>query len=456
MDLQVIAAPVIGGIIGLITNGLAIKMLFRPYKEIYIGKFRLPFTPGLIPKEKNRIAAAIGKIVGNELLNSETLGKALCSDEMQNAFYRKYENIAEQLKENDKLLKDVLEEKGFSDSIEGVKENIIQKAGVSIANKLIEQNVSMTILDVGQFSALLTYSFQILSSLMMLSMVFVMVTLANESAHRIVEVLKEESSLKNPEEPVYEVADGSIDFENVSFSYSKKAKRKALADINLHIRSGETIGIIGGTGSSKSSLVQLIPRLYDATEGTVKVGGLDVKNYDIEALRNQVAVVLQKNILFSGSIMDNLRWGDENATEEEMKQACELAQADEFIMQFPDQYASHIEQGGANVSGGQKQRLCIARALLKKPKILILDDSTSAVDTKTDAMIRLAFKEYIPDTTKIIIAQRISSVQEADRILVLEGGRIQAVGTHEELLKENAIYQEVYASQNRGGETDGE
>ena len=286
-------------------------------------------------------------------------------------------------------------------------------------------------LDVGQFSALLTYSFQILSSLMMLSMVFVMVTLANESAHRIVEVLKEESSLKNPAEPVYEVADGSIDFENVSFSYSKKAKRKALADINLHIRSGETIGIIGGTGSSKSSLVQLIPRLYDATEGTVKVGGLDVKSYDIEALRNQVAVVLQK-------------------------QACELAQADEFIMQFPDQYASHIEQGGANVSGGQKQRLCIARALLKKPKILILDDSTSAVDTKTDAMIRLAFKEYIPDTTKIIIAQRISSVQEADRILVLEGGRIQAVGTHEELLKENAIYQEVYASQNKGGETDGE
>lgn len=270
------------------------------------------------------------------------------------------------------------------------------------------------------------------------------------------EVLKEESSLKNPAEPVYEVADGSIDFENVSFSYSKKAKRKALADINLHIRSGETIGIIGGTGSSKSSLVQLIPRLYDATEGTVKVGGLDVKSYDIEALRNQVAVVLQKNILFSGSIMDNLRWGDENATEEEMKQACELAQADEFIMQFPDQYASHIEQGGANVSGGQKQRLCIARALLKKPKILILDDSTSAVDTKTDAMIRLAFKEYIPDTTKIIIAQRISSVQEADRILVLEGGRIQAVGTHEELLKENAIYQEVYASQNKGGETDGE
>lgn len=311
-------------------------------------------------------------------------------------------------------------------------------------------------LDVGQFSALLTYSFQILSSLMMLSMVFVMITMANESAHRIVEVLEEESTLTNPEEPIYEVRDGSIDFENVSFLYSKKAKRKALADIDLHIKSGETIGIIGGTGSSKSSLVQLIPRLYDATEGSVKVGGVDVRDYDIEALRNQVAVVLQKNILFSGSIMDNLRWGKQGATEEEMKEACELAQADEFIMQFPDEYASHIEQGGANVSGGQKQRLCIARALLKKPKVLILDDSTSAVDTKTDAMIRKAFREYIPETTKIIIAQRISSVQDADRILVMEGGTIQAVGTHEELLKSNKIYQEVYASQNKGGEKDAE
>lgn len=311
-------------------------------------------------------------------------------------------------------------------------------------------------LDVGQFSALLTYSFQILSSLMMLSMVFVMITMANESAHRIVEVLREESTLTNPQKPVYEVQDGSIDFDNVSFRYSKKAKRKALADIDLHIKSGETIGIIGGTGSSKSSLVQLIPRLYDATEGCVKVGGVDVRDYDIEALRNQVAVVLQKNILFSGSIMDNLRWGREDATEEEMKEACELAQADEFVMQFPDQYKSHIEQGGANVSGGQKQRLCIARALLKRPKVLILDDSTSAVDTKTDAMIRRAFREYIPETTKIIIAQRISSVQDADRILVMEGGTIQAVGTHEELLKSNQIYQEVYASQNKGGGTDAE
>ncbi len=311
-------------------------------------------------------------------------------------------------------------------------------------------------LDVGQFSALLTYSFQILSSLMMLSMVFVMITMANESAHRIVEVLREESTLTNPEDPIYEVADGSIDFENVGFRYSKKAKRKALADIDLHIKSGETIGIIGGTGSSKSSLVQLIPRLYDATEGVVKVGGVDVRDYDIESLRNQVAVVLQKNILFSGSIMDNLRWGNKEASEDEMREACELAQADEFIRQFPDQYQSHIEQGGANVSGGQKQRLCIARALLKKPKVLILDDSTSAVDTKTDAMIRKAFREYIPKTTKIIIAQRISSVQDADRIMVMDGGTIQAVGTHEELLKNNQIYQEVYASQNKGGGTDAE
>lgn len=309
-------------------------------------------------------------------------------------------------------------------------------------------------LDVGQLSALLTYGFQILNSLMMLSMVFVMITMANESAHRIVEVLREESTLSNPKDPVYEVADGSIDFENVSFQYSKTAKRKALADVDLHIKSGETIGIIGGTGSSKSSLVQLIPRLYDATQGRVLVGGVDVRDYDIESLRNEVAVVLQKNILFSGSIMDNLRWGDQDATEDQMKEACKLAQADEFIMQFPDKYASRIEQGGSNVSGGQKQRLCIARALLKQPKVLILDDSTSAVDTKTDAMIRKAFLEYIPDTTKIIIAQRISSVQDADRILVMDGGRIQAVGTHEELLKSNQIYREVYQSQNKGGVAD--
>mgnify|MGYP000215808872 CR=1 FL=1 len=311
-------------------------------------------------------------------------------------------------------------------------------------------------LDVGQFSALLTYSFQILSSLMMLSMVFVMITLASESAKRIVEVLEEKSSLVNPENPVYEVKDGSVDFENVSFKYSKKAERNALENINLHINSGETIGIIGGTGSSKSTLIQLISRLYDTTEGVVKVGGRDVREYDLKTLRNQVAVVLQKNILFSGTIEENLRWGDKNATPEEIAHACKLAQADEFVLRFPDKYKSYIEQGGANVSGGQKQRLCIARALLKKPKILILDDSTSAVDTKTDAMIRSGFKEFIPETTKIIIAQRISSVQEADHIIVMDGGKIQAVGNHEELMKASPIYREVYESQNKGGGQDEE
>lgn len=309
-------------------------------------------------------------------------------------------------------------------------------------------------LDVGQFSALLVYSFQILNSLMMFSMVFVMVTMAQESAQRIVEVLQEESTLKNPEVPVTEVADGSVDFESVNFKYSKNAEKMALADINLHIASGETIGIIGGTGSSKSSLIQLISRLYDVTEGSVRVGGRDVREYDIEALRDQVAVVLQKNILFSGTIKENLRWGNKNATDEELKEACRLAQADEFIMQFPEQYDTYIEQGGSNVSGGQKQRLCIARALLKKPKILILDDSTSAVDTKTDALIRKAFLDYIPETTKIIIAQRISSVQDADRIIVMDGGTIADIGTHEELLLKSPIYQEVYTSQNKGGDPD--
>lgn len=309
-------------------------------------------------------------------------------------------------------------------------------------------------LDIGQFSSLLTYSFMMLSSLMMLSIVFVMIIMAGESGKRIVEVLSEKSTLQNPENPIYSVADGSISFEHVSFKYSKNAERKALKDIDLHIRSGETIGIIGGTGSSKSSLIQLISRLYDATQGVVKVGGIDVKQYDLETLRNQVAVVLQKNILFSGTIKENLRWGNKEATDEEMIQACQMACADEFISQFPYGYDTYIEQGGANVSGGQKQRLCIARALLKKPKILILDDSTSAVDTKTDAKIRKALRKYIPETTKIIIAQRTASVEDADRIIVMEGGTINAIGTHAQLMADNAIYREIYTSQNKAGDQD--
>ncbi|MDE6580722.1 MAG: ABC transporter ATP-binding protein/permease [Ruminiclostridium sp.] len=307
-------------------------------------------------------------------------------------------------------------------------------------------------LQVGQLSGLLTYSFQILMSLMTVSMVFVMITMAGESARRIVEVLTEESTIASPENAVTEVKDGSIDFNSVNFRYSAQAEKFALADIDLHIKSGETIGIIGGTGSSKSSLIQLISRLYDATEGNVMVGGVDVKDYDVEVLRNQVAVVLQKNVLFSGTIKENLRWGNKEATDEEMIEACKISQADEFIQGFPDGYDTYIEQGGANVSGGQKQRLCIARALLKKPKILILDDSTSAVDTKTDALIRHGFKKYMPNTTKIIIAQRTSSIQDADRIIVMDGGKINGMGTHEELLKTNAIYREVYTSQNKAND----
>lgn len=305
--------------------------------------------------------------------------------------------------------------------------------------------------NVAGVSQLIVYGMQILSSLMMFSMVFVMITLSRESARRIVEILKEESTLKSPENALTEVADGSIEFHDVSFKYAANAERFVLSDVNLKIASGETIGIIGGTGSSKTSLVNLISRLYDVTEGSVKVGGKDVREYDLDTLRNQVAVVLQKNVLFSGTIKENLRWGNEHATDEEMIEACRLAQADEFISQFPDGYDTHIDQGGSNVSGGQKQRLCIARALLKKPKILILDDSTSAVDTRTDALIRKAFRESLPQTTKIIIAQRISSVEDADRILVMESGKISAIGTHEELLKTSEIYADVYHSQNKGG-----
>ena len=304
-------------------------------------------------------------------------------------------------------------------------------------------------MNVGQMSALITYGFSMLMSLNMLSMIFVMITMAEESSRRICEVLLEQPDLANPANPVYEVADGSIDFDNVSFAYHPESGRYALHDIDLHIKSGEVIGIIGGTGSSKSTLIQLISRLYDATQGTVRVGGLDVRAYDMDTLRNEVAVVLQRNVLFSGTIKDNLRWGNEHATDEELVEACKLAQADEFVQQFPDGYDTYIEQGGTNVSGGQKQRLCIARALLKKPKILILDDSTSAVDTKTDKLIQQGFRSYIPETTKIIIAQRTGSVEDADRIVVLDDGGISAVGTHDELLKTSEIYREVYLTQNK-------
>ena len=303
----------------------------------------------------------------------------------------------------------------------------------------------------GELTSMFSFAMQILMSLMMVAMVFVMITMAQASAERVAEILDEQPDLHNPANPIHEVKDGAIEFDDVSFSYKGDERKLALKNVNLHIKAGQTVGILGGTGSAKSTLVQLIPRLYDTTHGTVKVGGVDVRDYDIEALRDQVAMVLQKNVLFSGTIKENLRWGDENASDEELERVCRLAQADEFIQQMPDKYDTHIEQGGSNVSGGQKQRLCIARALLKKPKILILDDSTSAVDTKTDALIRRAFAEEIPDTTKIIIAQRVSSVQDADQIVILDGGTVQAVGTHDELLAANTIYQEIYNQQNRKG-----
>lgn len=392
--------------------------------------------------------------------------------------FKKYDNLNSSIQENIKAMRVVksfvredYEQEKFDYAAEDVCKDFTKAERILAINNPLMQFCIYTVmvfvlsfgsytiitsrgidLDVGQFSALLTYSFMMLMSLMMLSMVFVMITMAGESGKRIAEVLSEKSTLSNPENPVYDVPDGSITFENVNFKYSKKAKRMALSDINLQIKSGETIGIIGGTGSSKSSLVQLISRLYDATEGVVKVGGIDVRDYDIESLRNQVAVVLQKNILFSGTIKENLRWGNKDATDEEIISACKLSCADEFISQFPLGYDTYIEQGGANVSGGQKQRLCIARALLKKPKILILDDSTSAVDTKTDASIRRAMREYIPETTKIIIAQRTASVEDADRIIVMDKGTINAIGTHSQLLAENEIYREIYTSQNKAGD----
>ena len=322
---------------------------------------------------------------------------------------------------------------------------------LTIGSKLIIESGG-NLINVGEISAMLTYGMQILMQLMMISMIFVMLTMSLESMKRIYAVLSEEPSLSDPENALKEVSDGSVSFENVSFKYSEKAEKYALSDINITIPSGATVGILGGTGSSKSTIVQLIPRLYDVTDGCVKVGGRDVREYDIDTLRGSVAMVLQKNLLFSGTIKENLRWGNENATDEELVEACKLAQAHDFVKTFPDGYDTMIEQGGTNVSGGQKQRLCIARALLKKPKILILDDSTSAVDTKTDMLIRKGFKEYIPETTKIIIAQRVASIQDADMIIVMDGGRISDVGTHADLLESSEIYREVYTQQTGGGD----
>lgn len=392
--------------------------------------------------------------------------------------FKKYDNLNNSVQENingirvvKSFVREDFEKKKFNEAAEDVCGDFTRAEKILALNNPMMQfclyvvmifvltfgsylvvNFGGAIIQVGQLSSLLTYSFQILMSLMMLSMIFVMVTISIESCERIVAVLEEKRTISNPENPIYEVNDGSIDFDNVSFKYSKRADRYALENINLHIKSGQTIGVLGGTGSSKTSLVNLISRLYDVTEGEVKVGGVNVKDYDLVTLRDAVSVVLQKNVLFSGSIKENLRWGNKDATDEEIEEACHLACADEFIEQFPDKYDTHIEQGGTNVSGGQKQRLCIARALLKKPKILILDDSTSAVDTKTDAIIRAGFKKFIPETTKIIIAQRVSSVQDADQIIIMNNGSVEAIGTHDELLASNPIYQEVYYSQNKGGE----
>lgn len=398
-----------------------------------------------------------------------------------NRVFKKYDKLNASIQENVKgmrvvksFVREGYEQKKFSAASDDVCADFTQAEKIVVLNgpamqlaihtamilvsffgaKLIIGS-NATEMAVGELSAILTYGMQMLMSLMMLSMIFVTLTLAQASANRIGEVLVEESTVQNPENPVLAVADGSVEFADVSFKYHKEAEKSALSHINLRIESGQTVGIIGATGSSKTSLVYLIPRLYDVTEGAVKVGGVDVREYDTAVLRDSVACVLQKNELFSGTIAENLRWGNPDASDEEVKHACELAQADEFVLSFPEGYETHIEQGGTNVSGGQKQRLCIARALLKKPKILILDDSTSAVDTRTDALIRKAFREELPNTTKIIIAQRISSVEEADKIIVMDDGKISAVGTHEELLKSSEIYSEVYYSQNKGGEVDG-
>ncbi len=396
--------------------------------------------------------------------------------------FKKYDRLNESVEENVRAMRNVkgfareeYEKEKFGAAAENIRKDFTKAERIVALNSPMMQlcvylnmvfvlfvgsrtiiSTSGQALDVGQISALITYGMQILIALMTLAMVYVMLTMATESAKRICEVLEEQPRLQSPAAPVTEVADGSVDFEGVSFKYSATAAKNALEDVNLHIASGMTVGILGGTGSSKSTLVQLISRLYDATEGVVRVGGVDVRDYDLDTLRSQVSMVLQKNLLFSGTIKDNLRWGNKDATDAELQEACRLAQADEFISRFPDGYDTWIEQGGTNVSGGQKQRLCIARALLKKPKILILDDSTSAVDTKTDALIRAGFRQYIPETTKIIIAQRISSVEDADLILVMENGRIVDQGTHAQLLENSPIYRETCQQQQKGGEEDGQ
>lgn len=396
------------------------------------------------------------------------------------AVFKKYDRLNESIEENVRGMRVVKgfsreehEKKKFGNEAENIRADFTKAERIVAVNTPVMQlcmyiNMIFVLIvgskmaitsggaqiDVGQMSAMLNYGMQILMSLMMLSMIYVMLTMSVESAKRIIEVLDEKPAIENPATAIKSVADGSVDFENVNFKYSEKAERNALSDINVHIKSGMTVGIIGGTGSGKSSLVQLIPRLYDITEGSLKVGGRDVREYDLDTLRGSVAMVLQKNLLFSGTIKENLRWGNDSATDEEIEEACRLSQADEFVRSFPDGYNTHIEQGGTNVSGGQKQRLCIARALLKKPKILILDDSTSAVDTKTDALIRAGFEKYIPETTKIIIAQRIASVENADMIIVMDNGKISATGTHDELLKSSGIYKEVYEQQTNGGDKD--
>ena len=399
-------------------------------------------------------------------------------DPIFNRVFKKYDAMNESIQENIKgirvvksYVRDEYENEKFAKTADNVRWEFLKgEKIIALANPLMQFCMWSAILLIcflgtmfgiksgidnsSQISSLIVYATQILSSLMMLNMIMIMISISKTSAKRIVEVLEEESDLHNPENPVYEVKDGSVRFEDVDFKYDIKADRRALKGVNLDIKSGETVGILGGTGSSKTSLVNLIPRLYDATSGHVYVGGVNVKEYDLDTLRNQVAVVLQKNVLFSGTIKENLRWGNPDASDEELERVCRLAQAHEFIMGFPEKYDTYIEQGGSNVSGGQKQRLCIARALLKKPKILILDDSTSAVDTKTDALIRTAFKEDIPDTTKFIIAQRVASVQDADKIIVMDGGSVADIGTHDELLARNAIYQEVYYSQNKANSSE--